>query len=81
MNFKFYYLDQKQHIHISGGSRISQMEGRQPKRGDANLLFGIIFAENCLKIKTFGQKGGRLSRSLDPPMYTINSILRNKLRI
>ena len=39
MNFKFYYLDQKQHIHISGGSRISQMEGRQPKRGNHYSFF------------------------------------------
>ena len=59
MNFKFYYLDQKQHIHISGGYSISQMEGRQPKRGDANLLFGIIFAENCTKMKKIGLRRGK----------------------
>ena len=58
MNFKFYYLDQNQHIHISGGSRISQMEGHLPKRGDANLLFGIIFAENCTKMKKLDWEGG-----------------------
>ena len=35
-------------LNISGGSRISQ--GRQTQ-GGANLLFDIMFTENCTKMK------------------------------
>ena len=28
--------------------------GRRPQRGDANLSFDIIFAENCMKMKKLG---------------------------
>ena len=38
----------------SGGSRISKVEGgggTNPRGRDINLLFGKIFAENCMKMK------------------------------
>ena len=40
-------------------------------RGHANLLFDIIFAENCLKMKTIALRGSvREARPLDPPLVT-----------
>ena len=38
--------------------------GRQPQGGGANLLFGQIFAENCMKTKEIGSRG---CTSLTPP--------------
>ena len=39
--------------------------------GDANLLFDIFFAENCLKKKTIALRGiVREVRPLDPPLVT-----------
>ena len=35
----------------SGVSRISQNGGANPRKVYENLLFGKIFAENCMKIK------------------------------
>ena len=49
---------------ISGGSRISQMRGANPWGGGENLSFVKIFAENCMKMKEIGQRGGT---SLEPP--------------
>ena len=40
----------------SGGSRISQRGAPTPE--GTNVLFGIIFAENCMKMKIFGRRGG-----------------------
>ena len=31
--------------------------GRQPRGRGLNLLFGIIFAENCINMKTIGLRG------------------------
>ena len=44
---------------FSGGSRISQMrEGSANfQGGGANLLFGQISPENCMKMKEFGPGG------------------------
>ena len=39
--------------------------GRQPQREDTDLLFGIIFAENCMKMKTEG--GVHIPRPHAPP--------------
>ena len=39
--------------------------GGAPTPGGANLLFGINFAENCMKMKEIGLKGARLLRPLD----------------
>ena len=38
--------------------------------GGANLLFGIIFTQNCMKKKKIGLKGGPL-HPLDPPLEMI----------
>ena len=46
-------------LNISGGSRISQ--GRQ-SQGGANLLFDIIFTENCMKMKQIWLIRGRWIR-------------------
>ena len=35
----------------SAGSRISNMGGDNPRGSGANLLFGKIFGENCMKMK------------------------------
>ena len=35
--------------------------GGNPRGGCANLLFGQIFAENCMKMKEFGPREGRAS--------------------
>ena len=42
---------------VSGRPRISQM-GANPKGWGANLLFGKIFLENCMKMKEIGPRGG-----------------------
>ena len=34
--------------------------------GGTNLLFGIIFAENCIKMKKFDWGDARDARPLDP---------------
>ena len=39
------------HDIFSGGPRISQERGANPGGGDAHLLFGLYFAENCIKMK------------------------------
>ena len=48
---------------VGGGSANAQV-------GGANLLFGQIFPENCMKMKEIGPRGGRVSLAppLDPPM-------------
>ena len=55
-------------IIISCGSRMSQTVGTNPQGGGANLLFGQIFLENCMKMKEVAS-GGRASLAppLDPP--------------
>ena len=44
----------------NAGFRISQ-RGR-PTLGVANLLFGIIFAENCMRLKILNREGARVHR-------------------
>ena len=48
-----------------------QRRGRQPPRWGANLLFGQIFPENCMKIKEFGP-GGRVPGA-PPPLRSANA--------
>ena len=44
----------------------------------ANLLFGIIFAENCMKMKKIGPRGDvRPSCCLDPSMFSGESRRRH----
>ena len=38
--------------------------------GGANLLFGIVLAENCVKMKKIGREGGGRD-TLDPPMICL----------
>ena len=38
-------------IRSSGGLRICLMEEHLPKGGDAELLFDLIFPNNCMKTK------------------------------
>ena len=46
-----------------GGSAKLQGEG-------ANLLFSKMFPENCMNMKEFGPRGGRVPGApLDPPMH------------
>ena len=52
-------------IHTSGDLGFSR-EGRQPWVWGENLLFGKIFAENCLKMKEKLDRDGRAS--LAPPL-------------
>ena len=55
----------------SDGSRIHRGWGStNPGRG--NLLFGIIFAENCIKIKEIRPRGGsrRNLYYIDPPLLS-----------
>ena len=42
------------------------MGGANFQGGVANLLFGQIFTENCMKLRKFGPGGGRTS--LVPPL-------------
>ena len=42
----------------SGGSRISQTGVANPWVWGENLLFGKIFAKNCMKMKEIGPAGG-----------------------
>ena len=50
---------------ISGGSKISQ-------GGCANLLFGKMFAENCMKIKEIEQRRPTsIEPPLDPPLIIV----------
>ena len=59
----------------SGGSRISQ---GAPTLVGANLLFGIIFAENCMKMKKIGPRvDARPSCCLDPSMCSGESRRRH----
>ena len=55
----------------SGGSRIFPVRGGvggNPRR-DCNLLFGIIFAENCMETKKkIGMRGALSLAPLDPPL-------------
>ena len=39
--------------------------GANPQNGGANLLIGQIFSQNCMKMKEFGPRRGRVS--LAPP--------------
>ena len=50
-------------------------KGHQPQRGGENLLFGIIFAENCMKMKKMDLEEVRISH--DPPP-TCNDIAHSK---
>ena len=46
-------------LQCSGGSRISQMGGgTNPPGGGENLLFGKIFAKNCMKMMEIERGGG-----------------------
>ena len=50
-------------VRISGNlcSGRSRIYSRAPTPGGSNLLFGIIFAENCMEMKLIGLRGGRTS--------------------
>ena len=59
---------------LSGGSRISR-RGQQSQEWGNNLLFLIIFAKNCIKMKKIGLTGGCASlASLDPPLILYDSV-------
>ena len=59
---------------LSGGSRISK-RGQQSQEWSTYLLFFIIFAENCIKMKKIGLREGRGSlASLDPPLILYDSV-------
>ena len=45
-----------------------------PLSGYANSLFDQSFSENCMKMKKFWPKGGRLLHPLDPPMWTTRKV-------
>ena len=47
-----------------GGSRISQI-GRQPKKGEANLLFGGIFFKTAWKWRKWGHRKWKISDHKD----------------
>ena len=49
--------------YYSGGSRIYHM-GRKRRGGGTNLLFGKIFAENCIKMKKNGLRSARSATEL-----------------
>ena len=51
----------------SGGSR----EGANFQGGGANLLFGPIFTENCMKMKEFGPGGGLRAYLAPPPLRNV----------
>ena len=51
----------------------------KPEKGEgANLLFGVIFAESCMKMKK-NWTGGRWGVSLDQPLYTVEAIIKISL--
>ena len=53
----------------NSGSRISQRGA--PTLGSVNLLFGIIFGENCMQMKKIGLRGEQASlATLDPPLLS-----------
>ena len=53
--------------YLSGGWRIFQREAPTPRGG--NLLLGVIFAKNCMKMKNNELKGGTCpSRPLELPL-------------
>ena len=59
---------------ISGRSRIYlDGGGANFQGGDANLLFGQIFTENCMKMKEFGPGGQCVS--LAPPLDLLMELL------
>ena len=67
--FTKFYHEKENH---SGGSRISH--GNSPTRGGggANLLFGLFFAENYIKMKKIWTERGRASPApLDPPLSSL----------
>ena len=51
----------------SGRPRIFQRGALKPQMGFANLLFGKMFAENCMKMKEFGPRCRRTSPVPHPP--------------
>ena len=57
--------------------------GDKPQKGEgANQLFGVIFAQNCMKMKKIGRgkaggEGGVVS--LDQPLYTVEAIIKISL--
>ena len=53
----------------SGGSTIFQTGANAKGRG-ANLSFGQLFPENCMKMKEIGQRG---ARPLDLPIVQLMS--------
>ena len=71
---------------FSGRSRIFQTD-RQPLSLVQNL-FGKFFAENCMKMKEIGRKGGHpCLATLDPPMtsqvckYNLLKIIDKKCKM
>ena len=55
----------------SGGSRIFVRDGGgapTPKTGVLIYYFENCFAENCIKMKEFGLRGGALIPSAPPPL-------------
>ena len=63
---------------ISGGSRIFQSRGANIRK-DTNLLFAIIFAENCMKMNKLDWEGDACpSCPLDPPLR--KSLILGKLK-
>ena len=57
-------------FHIAvGGTRISQMA---PTPGSANQIFGIIFAENFMKMKKNRlRRGAHVPHAPDPPLHCV----------
>ena len=55
---------------LSGGSRISQGKGLQPKRKGGNLLFGNSLADNCMKMEENWTGKGSLT-----PLSFVSSML------
>ena len=48
-------------------------EGHQPLSLGENLIFGKIFAGNCMKMKEIGSGRTSPTQSLDPPMSLIRT--------
>ena len=59
---------------VQFNSEICDMRHHRFRRGEGgiNLLFGKVLAENCIKMKEIGGRGGAsLASPLDPPMHKL----------
>ena len=54
------------YILSSGRARFPRLESANSRNGGKSLLFGKIFAENCMQMKEIEPRG----RPLDPPMLS-----------